>query len=238
MAKETAEQKLLKLIELSDAQGTGEAPKPAAPKAPDPQQVLQAVQSVGGAVSLPPALSGFMAAIKNFVGTVPRDGHLGIREVNAILVAAVIFVVIIFGLNVSNGFKRANSPIVFSQPEGVSFSVGNLLPQFKALQDYVGTISFRNIFQPYEKKVVEAETEEQQAVKLFEQIDSKTKGLRLVGVSWFDTAESASAMVENTDSGVTYFLRAGEKVNGATVEAIYSDSIVLEFQGERLELKL
>ncbi|HSV42941.1 MAG TPA: hypothetical protein VLJ10_00135 [Candidatus Bathyarchaeia archaeon] len=238
MAKETAEQKLLKLIELSDAQGIAATPKPAAAKMADPQQVLQAVQSVGGAVSLPASISGLLASIKNFIGLVPRDGGLGLREVNAILAVAVVMVVIIFGLNVSSGFKRANAQIVFEQPEGVSFSPGNLLPQFKALQDYVGAISFRNIFQPYEKKVVEAQTEEQRVVKMFEQIDSKTKGLRLVGVSWFDSPQSASAMVENTDSGVTYFLRSGEKVNGVTVEAIYSDSIVLEFLGERLELKL
>ena len=45
-------------------------------------------------------------------------------------------------------------------------------------------------------------------------------------------------MVENSASGVTFFLHAGEKVNGVTVEAIYADSIVLEFAGERMELKL
>jgi len=237
MAKETAEQKLLKLIEQSESQSGRSAGAPP-PRRSDPQQVLQAVQSVGGSVSLPPAISNFFFVIRGLMSGASRQGGFGVREVNALLGVGIVIVMIVFGWNLWSGFQHARQNIAFQQPESVAFSPGQMLPQFRALQDYVSIISFRNIFQPYEKKVVEAASEEAAAPQIAEIIDSRTKGLKLVGVSWFDTPESASAMVENTESGVTYFLRSGEKVNGVTIEAIYADSIVLEFQGERLELKL
>ena len=52
----------------------------------------------------------------------------------------------------------------------------------------------------------------------------QTKDLKLVGISWLDSAESASAMIENTQSGVTYFLKSGEQINSVTVKQIFADS--------------
>ena len=53
-----------------------------------------------------------------------------------------------------------------------------------------------------------------------------------------DTPESASALVENTISGVTYFLRRGEKINDVLIEDIFAESIIVSFQGEEMEMKL
>ena len=71
-----------------------------------------------------------------------------------------------------------------------------------------------------------------------QRVSTQTKDLKLVGISWFESPETASAMVENTVSGVTYFLKPGERLNDVTVKNIYAESIVVTYQGEELEMKL
>jgi hypothetical protein len=128
--------------------------------------------------------------------------------------------------------------VVFKDAGSVSFSTEKLFPSIPDLQKYVSAMSFRNIFNPFEKTAESLVAGQAEGSAVVQRIVQKVETLRLVGISWLDTPESASAMVENTSSGVTYFLRSGEQVNGVTVEAIYADSIVLEFDGERMELKL
>ena len=112
----------------------------------------------------------------------------------------------------------------------------NLLPQIKEMTEYVSVVTRRNIFQPFEKK---EEEEKAAATPLdIQHIVEKTKDLRLVGVSWLSTPDSASALIENTNSGITYFLRAGDQINKVTVKEIFADSVILTFEGEDLKLSL
>ncbi len=232
MAKESAEQKLLRLIEQG---GTPDGSSSDA--APEARQVFNAVQSVGTSVSIPPVVAQVMSWIKEAIKFSPQDG-LGVRQINHILMVAVAVMATVVVINVMRGLDTARQSVDFGQPQPVAFSAENLLPQFADIQKYVSAVSFRNIFSPFEKKEVEAPSAVAAATAAVQRVSDRTQTLKLVGVSWLDTPDSASAMVEDTGSGVTYFLRMGEKVNGVRVDAIYADSIVLELDGERLELKL
>jgi hypothetical protein len=236
MAKETAEQKLLRLIE----QGGG-SEKTSGPAASQPsfeaQQTLNAVQSVGGAFALPGFLPQIFSFFKTFLRSFSKDGF-GIREVNKILIVAVLVMAVVFSTSMMRGLQTAHQTVDFKQPQPVKVPAENLLPSFADIQRYISAVSLRNIFNPFEKKEVAVASVEAKPAAVAERVLERTKALKLVGVSWLDTPETASAMVENTGSGVTYFLRAGEQVNGVTIEAIYADSVVFEFDGERMELKL
>ena len=233
MAKETAEQKLLKLIEMSGS--GGEAVLQDNSASSEARQVLNAVQGVDGSFSVPPFITG-ITAFFNHVFSAGGQVRFGLKEINRILMIVVSVAVVFVGYNLSQGMDTAKREIRFKNAKSLPFSKNRLLPDVPDFEKYVSVISFRNIFHPYEKKVVVEETA--QPVRKADQIFEKTEALRLVGISWFDSAESASAMIENTSSGVTYFLRSGEKINGVTIEAIYADSIVLEFNGEKMEFKL
>lgn len=238
MAKETAEQKLLRLIEQGGgADGASGQPASSSQPSLEAQQTLNAVQSVGGAFALPgflpQILSSFKMTFRSF-----SQGGFGIREVNKILFVAVLVMAAVFSTGMIRGLQTAHQTIDFKQPQPVKVPAENLLPQFADIQRYISAVSLRNIFNPFEKKEVAAQAVDSKPVAAAARVFERTKALKLVGVSWLDTPETASAMVENTGSGVTYFLRAGEQVNGVTIEAIYADSVVLEFDGERMELKL
>ena len=233
MAKETAEQKLLRLIE----QGADGAGAPQQCESPEVSQVLNAVRHVGGSAAFPPVFVDSCAAVKQFLFNFLsiRDGF-SIREVNKLLVVVVMVAAVFFISSITGGMREAGRIVSFDHSESVPFSVKTLLPVISKLEKYVSAVSFRNIFHPFEKKAVVSE--EAGTVQAPAQIVEKTKNLKLVGISWLDTPESASAMIEGTDSGITYFLRSGEKVNGLTVKMIYADSVVLELNGQQMELKL
>lgn len=232
MAKETAEQKLLRLIEQNDT-----APSEASGQknSSEVQEVLSAVQSVSGSVAFPAAFQNVIGFLKNFLAHPSRE-YFGVRAINKILIVAAAFFCLTFIISIARGIRAADRPVEFDRPESILFSSDQLLPIIPELQKYISVFSFRNIFHPYEKKeVVEKKGD---LPRLPQQLSEKTKSLKLVGISWLDTPESASAMVENTGNGITYFLYSGEKVNGVTVKTIYADSVLLELNGDQMELKL
>jgi hypothetical protein len=238
MAKETAEQKLLRLIEQGGgAEGASGQPASSSQPSFEAQQTLNAVQSVGGAFVLPGFLPQILSSCKMMFRSFSQGGF-GIREVNKILFVAVLVMAAIFSMGMIRGLQTAQQIVDFKQPQPVKVPAENLLPQFADIQRYISAVSLRNIFNPFEKKEVAAQAVESKPVAAAARVFERTKALKLVGVSWLDTPDSASAMVENSTNGVTYFLRVGEKLNDVTVKSIYADGIVLEFEGERMELKL
>jgi hypothetical protein len=240
MAKETAEQKLLRLIEQSGGgteNASGSTGGPSSSGLMGAQQTLNAVQSVTGAIVLPNFFQRVQFSFKAFSRpSFYKD--FGIKEINAILTAGTAVIFIVFGFNIHNGLQQARRAVEFNQPIPALFSNENILPFPADIERYLLAVSSRNIFNPFEKKEILAQEADSPAVIAVNRIMDRTQPLRLVGLSWLETSDTASAMVENIESGVTYFLRSGEKLNGMTVESIYADSIVLEFEGERVELRL
>lgn len=241
MAKETAEKKLLKLIESTQAQEAAVAGQPA-PAAPAPaveneaQKVLHSVQSVGFKLSLPSFLNQIPGVFKgSAVGGGAVAASFGLKDINKVLLVGIVVVACFLVVSFLSGLNQVNKGFTITV-ESAPANTDQFTPQFKDLQEYITTIARRNIFQPFEPKLAEKETGER--VAAVTPINEQTKDLRLVGISWLDTPESASAMIENTQSGVTYFLRSGEKINNITVKEIYADSIVISFGNEEMEMRL
>lgn len=59
-------------------------------------------------------------------------------------------------------------------------------------------------------------------------------GLKLVGVDW---SEVPVALVENTSTGKTHFLRQGDGINGARVQLIFKDKVIFNTSKGRIALR-
>ena len=231
MAKETAEQKLLKIIETTEAQEKAGAP-PTAPGSNVAQQVADSVKGTG--IPLPPLLSSLLAAFKAQSSGDKSKMQLGLREVNYGLMLVIALVAFFLFMDFLGQMRYASRKIKLEIDSRAGARSDSFLPSMDDFKNYLETLSKRNIFQPIEEKEESKVTE----VTDTRAITEKSKDLKLVGISWLDTPESASAMIENTTSGVIYFLKTGEKVNELVVKEIYAESVVLTFQEEELELHL
>lgn len=233
--KETAEQKLLKIIESQNA-----AEQPSSTQASPGQEVAsQVASSVKGlglpCLALPPVLAPLLGLLKGL--TLAKSGvPFGFREINKLFILAIAVVCVFFVANVLGGMKLLHQKITFaigSQTE--SFSE-DFVPPLLDLAAYLENIKRRNIFRPFEKK---QEAQPMTAVvSSTQKIEAILKELKLVGLSWLDTPESASVMIEDTVSGITYFYQQGDKVRELTIKAIYRDRVILTYEDEELVLKL
>jgi hypothetical protein len=93
----------------------------------------------------------------------------------------------------------------------------------------------RNIFIPYGKR---SEDLAKQKNVVSERLIGMTKNLKLTGISVNPADPTRTfCMVEDIEKNITTFLRVGDRVGGMTVESINSEDIVLEYQGETIELR-
>ena len=233
MAKETAEQKLLKIIENTEAKQASPSPASSSNVA---QEVANSVKGSGVSMAMPPAVASLFSFLKKQDPSQKQAIAFGLKEFNQILIVAVVVVLIFFVMDFSNGLKSVNRELEVPFARPLSDLNENIIPEPKSVDDYLVVVERRNIFQPFEKK----EAEEKMALvpKETRRVVEQTKDLKLVGISWLDTPESASALIENTQSGMTYFLRAGDKVNEVTVLKIFADCVIVNFEGEDLKLNL
>ena len=220
MGKETAEQKLLKLIETPSSD-----PKAAGQEAAS--QIAQAVHS-----------HGFLNSLLGFGKFFPGNAFhfsFGLREINRILLAAILGIFVFLLTDFLNGTKSLQKKVDLAVDSSAAKTSSNIIVSVKELSDYLSPLEDRNIFLPFEKKAVEEKTAEPPAPP---KITAMTEKLKLVGVSWVDSAETASAMVEDQESGITYFVHQGEKVKDLTVKTIFANQVVLTYEGEEITIRL
>jgi len=254
MAKETAEQKLLKLIEATQKQETAAAapvtapaaPKPAAavsaPRAVDAQATFQSISGVTvQGVTIPPFILQILSLLKGPAGG-GKTPAVGLREFNRIFAVGVLIFAGFFAVDFMRGMNKSKIEIQAAIREALNGKGGMQgalwAPQASDFSNYAQVFSARNIFQPFERKVIDTAANVPEEKTALQKIEEQVKDLRLVGISWLDTPESASAMIENTMSGTTYFLSIGDKIQNVTVKNIYADSIVVSYGGEEMEIKL
>lgn len=245
MSKQTAEQKLLKLIELTDAQQGQQAAETTPASAPatstEAQEALQSVTGVGfSGLALPPVLVQALSFFQGLVG--PKGKGFGLREFNHLFTLAVIVFVVFFVLDLTRGIeesKRQIRSVVREASAGRKGAHGGVWqPLLKPVGEYLQLIKERNIFQPYEVKLA-VETEKTPEEKMgIQQISDRVKDLKLVGISWLDSPETASVMVENVTTGTTFFLGEGDTINNVMVRRIFADSVVMSYDNQEMELKL
>ncbi|MBF0479545.1 MAG: hypothetical protein HQL26_08680 [Candidatus Omnitrophica bacterium] len=195
---ETAEQKLLKMIETSS--GSGAVSSKAQQDVKQKQNLL-----------------------------------IMIRCVNGLLVLLIVLgIALIFG-QFRAGNEMVKRAVAFTEPKIAAPKISGLLAKnnSKNLDVYISNIHKRNFFYPYEKPHATGSAE----VSANRDIARATKSLRLVGVSWLDSVDSASVMIEDTEKNQTYFLMKGEKIGDIFVKTIYADSVELGYQNEEIVIK-
>jgi hypothetical protein len=226
MSKETAEQKLLKLIEAEEG-------SPA-----ENQAVKEVARSVRGRGFASASTPDFLKSLPEFFKNSPlfRPGQfVGLKQINTFLLAVVLSVCVFLAVTIVSGVRSSDAKIDFQVTATTVGGAPSVSPPLSKGREYLTKITEqRNIFSPAEEKTVE-----QQAGTVERQrIVDKTKDLRLVGISWPENAETATAMIEDKQTLITYFLKQGEEINGVRIQNIYADRVVLGFQGETLILKL
>jgi len=196
--KETAEQKLLKMIEASSSDGS--ASSKTRQKVSKKQDLLTILKTVNKFMLVGVIIVGVMVALE------VKSGMDLMGQ----------------GINITSGSKK-----VFSGPKN------SLLPTTQNLPYYMAGVNRRNIFQPYEAEAVTVNSQSQDQMN----ISLQTQNLKLVGISWLDHVDTASALIEDTDKQITYFLKKGQKIGDIEVTTIYADSVELGFENEEMILK-
>ena len=197
--KETAEQKLLKMIESSSSVAESAS---AQKKVTKQQSSLGALQALNKALVLVFLLSiGFFVwEVQNGLAMVGKDSQF--------------------------------SSTAASLPEG--FSTEDLPEQAERLSIYMASAKRRNVFEPFvavaAQNVAEAGVDSRKAVQM-------TQNLKLVGISWLETVDSASVMLEDTQRNVTHVLQRGEKLGDVVVKTIYADSVELGYDDEEIIIR-
>jgi hypothetical protein len=100
----------------------------------------------------------------------------------------------------------------------------------KAASYYLDKVRERDIFTMGLKKTAEKQSENNPSAKSLEIAST----LKLVGISW---SNDPDAMIEDTKELKTFFVKRGEMVGDAKVQAIFKDKVVLSLGKEEFELK-
>lgn len=102
----------------------------------------------------------------------------------------------------------------------------------KSVSDYLERIALRDIFKMGPKKAAPGDksTETEPSQKVIDEI----AGLKLVGISW---SKDPDAMIEDTRSLKTFFVKRGQMIGNVLVQAIFKDKVVLMYAGQEIELK-
>ncbi len=193
--QETAEQKLLKMIEASAG---------AAAQAPKTEVKVKKKQT-------------FLSVLKTG---------------NKVLFGLVLLTAWFCAREIFSGIKFMNQKVSFNVAEtDRDGEVGTKeIPVARDLPYYLAGVKRRDFFRPYE----EAGKSRVVASKKNRRIAEKTASLRLVGVSWLDSVETASVMIEDTEKKQTYFLQKGDKIGDIFVKTIYADSVKLGYKNEEI----
>jgi type II secretory pathway component PulC len=98
----------------------------------------------------------------------------------------------------------------------------------KAVSYYLDQVRQRDIFMMGSKKI--AAVKPAPSAKDLE----ITASFKLVGISW---SNDPDAMIEDSKALKTFFVKRGEMVGDAKVQAIFKDKVVLSYNGQEFELK-
>lgn len=104
------------------------------------------------------------------------------------------------------------------------------------ISNIIVMVKNRNIFKPFESK---PKANQVQISNNNKRIIERISDLKLVGIAWLDRVDTASAMIEDVEKGVTYFLRTNESIKDnnrgdITVKTIYADSVALGYKDEEI----
>ena len=159
-----------------------------------------------------------------------------LKSVNQVLTIVLLASVAFLAFELLQGFSVLSPKIQINVDQKKSnkvMGVETIIPVFQNVSYYLSGVTRRNIFQPIESEKARAVVSTDRSSKLAQ----LTQNCKLVGISWLNSIDSASAMIEDTDKKITYFLQKGEKMGDITVKTIYADSAVLGYENEEIIIK-
>jgi len=101
-------------------------------------------------------------------------------------------------------------------------------PQTQPFLYYLEMVQRRDIFAPVRFKTLENPDDEAKKA-----LAAQVKNYKLVGISW---GESPQVIIEDGKDNKTYFLKAGDTIGQFKVNSILKDKVILESDGQKLEL--
>jgi len=173
--------------------------------------------------------------VKSFKGgELPQ---LDVKTVNMIMILGIfalgIYLVSNITMSITNSKKMPD--VDFGIQKGQEFADVGKASLLKAASYYLEKVKERNIFEIGEKKEIEQPKEVADKTKLPSQKTMEViQNLKLVGISWSDNPD---AMIEDTRSMRTFFVKRGETIGDIKIQAIFKDKVVLNCAGEEVELK-
>ena len=131
------------------------------------------------------------------------------------------------------GYARLNSVPKFTLGEGNDEIVEQLkFFDIKNKEDYYNVLVARNIFNPAEekKKFVEQEKDISEVAQLL-------NNFKMVGFYWTPDEQEKYAMIEDSASQLTYYLKEGDDFMSFKVEKVDTDKVIMSFDDEEITLR-
>ena len=155
------------------------------------------------------------------------------------VVAALVYLVIDIAASMQDSSKTPKLFGEITKIQEAAVKVAEVQPGLNPLSHYMDKIKKRDIFSPYEEELPE---EEEEVIEVEEAPPAMASDgavaflddLELVGI-----AQSADpdAIIHNHKVGRTFFVNKGAHFMDATVKDITETSVVIEYEGEEIELR-
>ena len=153
---------------------------------------------------------------------------LNFALINKLILLAVFIALLLFLFDLYFGAPEISRPLATSKAKPKSISLEE--KEIKSISYYQQEISKRNLFKagaskPKSKKVIPAGPTFRDLVK----------NLHLLGIV---SGDNPQVIIEDRKLNKTYFLYTGDYLGDIKVEEIHSDSVLLEYKGEKVSLFL
>ncbi|MDD4295119.1 MAG: hypothetical protein PHP69_06370 [Candidatus Omnitrophica bacterium] len=171
--------------------------------------------------------------ISNFQKIFTSDKQALFSLVNNILLGVILVIGIFMVVEFIRGYARLNSVPKFTLGEGNDEIVEQLkFFDIKNKEDYYNVLVARNIFNPAEekKKFVEQEKDISEVAQLL-------NNFKMVGFYWTPDEQEKYAMIEDSASQLTYYLKEGDDFMSFKVEKVDTDKVIMSFDDEEITLR-
>lgn len=232
--KPTPEEQLLKLIE-----GSGDAAGKKAPESKKPQGKGRSPLSFSFLGRIPAAFEYWKQSFQKKKsaggGTATLDAALDIKWINRALIVMVVLTLVYLVVDLAL-FKPGRKG-VFNQVSVTEPLFSSLAESENAGHDaafYLQGLKKRNLFLPAGTASQMPEEKAETAGKVTsEEMNAALSQIKLVGISWGD---EPLAMVEDSATGRTYFLKKGQEFKGLKVQKIDKEKVHVTYEGQEAEL--
>jgi hypothetical protein len=219
MDDNSAERELLKAIEG----GLGFSPAKEEKAAPVQKE----------AVSVENKLSNL--ATKFTLPTLPSFNFtVGLEELKSILTVITLVLVLWMGITLFLGVLHLENLPNFNVKtvQGKESAAGSAETEFPlaGYTYYADVILGRNIFK------IE-DTKKSENVNAGPRLTDLVKNLKIAGLSLLPETGERFAMIEDTSTGITYFLKEGDTLLNFNVSGILPDSVVLKYGNDEIKLR-